>query len=291
MPCRLLAPLLALATALAAAPDPAALAAARTLFNTAGRSAEAQKVFEALAANDPTDPDVNFFLGQLANRRDAPEKAATYFETAVTAEPTAGRHHHGLGDAYGRSAQKAGLLSKFGLAKKCLAAYERAVALEPTNVDFRLSLFEFYRQAPAIAGGGIDKATAQAAAIKHLDAARGRLAYATLHVGEKQYAEAFAQFDEVLQVSPDDYAALYHVGRLAAVTGESLDRGLSALRRCLELPVPSVANTPGHAAALWRIGVILERKKDVPGARTAYETAVSLEPAFLPAADSLKKLP
>eukprot|EP01035_Chromulina_nebulosa_P009839 gene9839-13270_t len=264
---------LASTSLLPAAPDPAALAAARTLYNTTGKSAEAQKAFEALAAADPKDPDVNYFLGQLANRRDDPEKAAKYFETAVAAEPTAGRHHHGLGDAYGRSAQKAGVLSKFGLAKKCLAAYERAVALEPNVVDFRFSLFEFYRQAPSIAGGGFDKAAAQAEAIKKIDALRGRLAFATLYIGEKKYPEALAQFDEVLKTNPDDYTALYQVGRLAALTGQFLDRGLTSLRRCLELTPPAAPNTPGHAAAHWRIGVIHEKKNDPAAARTAYETA------------------
>ncbi len=273
-----------------AAVDPAALDAARTLFNERGQSAAAQKAFEALAATNPKNPDVNFFLGQLANRRDDPVKATTYFESAVAAAPTEARHHHGLGDAYGRSAQKAGLLSRFGLAKKCVASYERAVGLEPTNLDFRQSLFEFYRQAPGIAGGGVDKATAQAEAIKQIDANRGRFAFAALYVGEKKYAEALAQFDEVLKISPDDYASLYQVGRLAALTGEYLDRGLTSLRRCLELPVPNPASTPGHAATHWRIGVILEAKKDFPAARTAYETAVQLDPKFTPAAASLKKL-
>lgn len=285
---RRLSLLLACATSLAAV-DPAALDSARALFHERGQSAEAQKAFEALAATDPKNADVNFFLGQLANRRDDPAKAVKYFEAAVAAAPADARHHHGLADAYGRSAQKAGMLSKFGLAKKCVAAYERAVELEPANLDFRQSLFEFYRQAPAIAGGGVDKAVAQAEAIKKIDAHRGRFAFATLYVGEKKYAEALAQLDEVLQVSPDDYAALYQVGRLAAVTGEYLDRGLAALRRCLALPVPT-PNTPGHAAAHWRIGTILEKRKDLPGARTAYEAAVTLDPKFTPAADALKKL-
>ena len=197
--------LLALATSLNAAVDPAALDAARALFNERGKSADAQKAFEALAATDSKDADVNFFLGQLANRRNDPAKALTYFQAAVAAAPTEGRHHHGLDDAYGRSAQKAGILSQFGLAKKCVAAYEHAVALEPTNLDFRHSLFEFYRRAPGIAGGGLDKATAQAEAITKIDAQRGRFAFATLYAGEKKYAEALAQFDEALKTNPDDY--------------------------------------------------------------------------------------
>lgn len=271
-----------------AAPPAEALATARTLFNTPGKSRDAQQAFAALAAADPRDPDVNYFLGQLANRRNEPDQALKYFEVALAAAPADARHHHGLGDAYGRSAQKAGLLSKFGLAKKCLAAYERAVELAPTNADYRLSLFEFYRQAPSIAGGGSDKATAQAEAIKKIDANRGRFAFATLYVGEKKYAEALAQFDEVLSTQPDDYASLYQVGRLAALTGQYLDRGLTALRRCLAL-TPS-ADTPGHAAAHWRIGVILEHQQDVASARQAYEAALQLDPKFSSAAESLQKL-
>ena len=269
---------------------PADLAAARVLYNERGKSAAAQAAFEKLAATDPKNPDANFFLGHLANRRDEPEKAVKYFEVALAAEPSAGRHHHGLGEAFGRSAQKAGIFSKLGLAKKCLAAYERAVALEPGSADFRHSLFEFYRQAPAMFGGGFDKAAAQAAAIKQIDPARGRLVFVTLYVGEKKYAEALAEFDEVLKASPDDYASLYQVGKLAATTGQFVERGVTALRRCLELPAPASPAIPGHAAAHWRLGQLLEKKNDAAAARAAYESAVKFDPAFTPAAESLKKL-
>ena len=140
------------------------------------------------------------------------------------------------------------------------------------------------------AGGGLDKATAQAEAITKIDAQRGRFVFATLYVGEKKYAEALAQFEEALKTNPDDYTCLYQIGRLAAVTGQYLDRGLTCLRRCLELPSPDSPNTPGHAAAHWSIGTILEAKKDLPAARAAYEAAVKLEPQFTPAAAALKKL-
>ncbi|MBI5690054.1 MAG: tetratricopeptide repeat protein [Verrucomicrobia bacterium] len=265
------------------------LAAARSLYE-ARKLAEAQAAFEKLAATDPKHPEVNHYLGQLANRRDDPDKAVKYFEAAVAAEPNVARHHHGLGDAYGRSAQKAGMLSKFGLAKKCLAAYQRAVELGPDTIEFRQSLFEYYRQAPGMAGGGFDKAAAQAEAIKKLDTLRGRIAFATLYAGEKQYDRAFAEFDEVLKASPDDYAALYQVGRLAAMTGQNVDRGVTSLRRCLELPAPTAPNLPGHAAAQWRLGQLLEKKKDLAGARVAFEAAVKLDPNFTPASEALRKL-
>lgn len=266
-----------------------AFAAARALYE-ARRPAEAQQAFEKLAAADPRNADVHYYLGQLANRRNEPETALRHFEAAVAAAPQAGRHQHGLGDAYGRMAQKAPVFSKFGLAKKCLAAYQRAVELEPDNVDFRLSLFEYYRQAPGLAGGGFDKAAAQAEAIKRLDPFRGRIAFATLYAGEKQYDRAFAEFDEVLRATPDDFTALYQIGRLAAITGQQIDRGITALRRCLELPPPATPHTPGHAAAHWRLGALLEKKADRTGARAAYEAALRVDPGFNPAATALQNV-
>src|SRR6185436_8791130 len=194
-------------------------------------------------------------------------------------------------EAYGRSAQKAGLVSKYGFAKKCLASYQKAVELDPKSVEAHNNLFDFYRQAPGIAGGSTEKALVEAAAIKQLDPARGRLAFATFYVGEKKYDRALAEFDAVLKTNPEDYVALYQIGRLAALTGQFVDRGIASLRRSLELPVPSTPpNTPGHAAAQWRLGNLLEKKSDLAGARAAYEAAVKLDPNFAPAAEALRKL-
>lgn len=146
----------------------------------------------------------------------------------------------------------------------------------------------FYQMAPSLLGGGSDKAYAQAEAIKQLDAMRGHVAYATLYGAEKKYDLAFAEFDVVLKVSPDDYAALYQVGKLSVLSGQFLGRGLTSLRRCLELTPPDGA--PGHSAAQWRLGNILEKKNDPAGARAAYEAALKLDPKFAQAADSLKKM-
>jgi tetratricopeptide (TPR) repeat protein len=280
-----------LAISLAAATvDPARFEAARALYLERGKSAEAQKAFEAIAAEDPKNADAQIFLGQLALRRDDVDKAKPYIEKALQLAPNNAEAHRVMGDIYGRQAQKASIFSQPGLAKKCLAEYERAVALDPKNIDAHASLFEFYRRAPGIMGGGADKALATAATIKRLDPARGRIAFASFYVDDKKVDQAFAQFDEVLKAAPDDYVALYQIGRISAVSGQQLDRGLTALRRCLTLPVPAILNTPGHAAAHWRIGNILEKKGDAAGARAAYNAALKLDPAFTAATEALKKL-
>jgi tetratricopeptide (TPR) repeat protein len=274
-------------SALAATPEQIAAALA---LREAGRPAEAQAALEQLAAAEPRNPEVNYQLGVLAYLRDDTEAAIRHLETALSAAPGEARYHYHYGHAQGRSAQKSGVFSKFGHARKCLAAYERAVALAPDVAEFRESLFEFYRQAPAVVGGGRDKAVAQAEAILRLDPPRGRVVFATLYVGEGKLAEAFAPFEEALQTSPDDYFSLYHLGRLAAVTGHAPERGLACLRRCLELTPPAGKDVPGHAYVQWRLGQLQERRKDPAAARVAFTEAVRLDPTLGAAVEALRRL-
>jgi tetratricopeptide (TPR) repeat protein len=270
-----------------AAVDPALLATARQL-NADKKYPEAQKAFEAVAAADPQCAEAHYQLSRLALRRNDLEASLPPAEKSVALEPDNAEFQHQLGDAAGSCAEKASIFRQLGLAKKCVAAYERAVALKPDNVDYQLSAFEFYRQAPSMVGGGTDKALATATKIKQLDPLRGRIAFATLYTSDKKYDLALAEFDEGLKTNADDYNCLYQVGKLAAVSGQFLDRGLAALRRCLELTPP--ARAPGYAAVHWRLGQILEQKKDPAAAKAAYEAALKADPNFAAAADALKKL-
>jgi tetratricopeptide (TPR) repeat protein len=270
-----------------AALDVAAFHAAVELYNQR-KAPEARKAFETLAATNPDNANIQFYLGRLALQRGEHDQAAKHLEKAVALVPGDSRFHHRLGDAYGLMAQKAGFISKMSLAGKCRTAYEKAVELDPKSVDAHFALLGFYQQAPGIAGGGMDKAHAQALEIKKLDAGRGRQAIAGLYIIEKKYAEAFAEFEAVLKEKPDDYAALFQTGRLAAISGERLPQGLAALRQCLAQPAPE--GQPPHAAAHWRTGMILEKQNDKAGARAAYEAALKSDPKFPQAIESLKKL-
>jgi tetratricopeptide (TPR) repeat protein len=147
---------------------------------------------------------VHFLLGEIALRQNDPERAIGCFENAVASAPRVSLYYHRLGDAYGRAAQKASIFSAFGFARKCLRAYQRAVELAPDNIDARFSLFMFYRGAPAIIGGGAQKAAAEAAEIERRDPDRGRIAFAALHVAQKQYGDAR---DAIARIRPVDLSA------------------------------------------------------------------------------------
>ncbi len=237
---------------------------------------------------ESTEPEAYLLLGSVNIAKGDADAAISAYEKATALAPENGDYQRQLGDAYGFAAQKAGMFSVMGLAKKCRIAYEKAVELEPANLNARNSLMTYFQQAPSIAGGGMDRAYAQAAEIKKLDDVRGRVAYATLYAAEKKFAEAFAEFDGVLKDAPDNYPALYQLGRLAALSGQHLDAGIEALNKCLRITPP--AGAPGHDAANWRLGNLWEKKGDKPAARAAYQAALAVNPNFQQAIDSLKKL-
>lgn len=249
--------------------DPAPFAAARALYQ-AGKTSEAQQAFETIVATDPQCAEAHYFLAHLALDRDDAKAAVASAEKCVALAPDNADGQHTLGDACGRSAQQAGIFSKFSYAQKCLAAFQRAVALAPDRVEFHQSLFDYYQQAPGLVGGGADKAAAEAAVIvkldplrghsdymalavaakqfdqalahaaeiKRLDAAQGRVAFIATYTEAKAGDQALAQLDEAIAAKPDDYVGLYLIGRFAANTGQFVDGGLTALRRCLELTPP-----------------------------------------------------
>lgn len=253
--------------------------AARMLYEER-RYSEARAMFRELAGDQPDSVEINFYLGRLALWFDDHAIALSHLEKAAGVVPTDARIQNALGDAYGLMAQKAGLLAKLGWARRCLAAYERAVQLQPKVPAYRWSLVGFYCVAPRIAGGGCEKAFVQASEIGRLDPMGGRIALATLYLAEHQPAAAFAQFDDVLRTNADDFLALYQVGRVAALTGERLEQGRAALQRCLTLVPPSGDGMPTLASTHHRLGNVLEKLGDASGARDQYSAALRLLPDF-----------
>jgi tetratricopeptide (TPR) repeat protein len=247
--------------------------------------AEAQVLLEKVVAVEPNNAEAWSSLGQTFIARSDAEKAVAAYEKATAIEPTNSNYFLQLGHAHGVSAVKAGLFAKMGFARKCKAAYDKAVELDPKNINARWSLMEYCRQAPSFIGGGMELAYAQAAEIKQLDARRGRAAYASLYSAEKKFPEAFALYEQVLQEKPDDEDALFSIGRLAARSGQQLDRGLAALKQLATRP--DRARDPRLPAF---IGNILEKLGDKPGAQAAYEAALAIDPGFTQALEPLRKL-
>ena len=264
-------------------------------------------------------------VAHIANalRESALDRAVELGEKLVSQSPDDGHAWHWLGRAYGRQAQSASMLKRPGWAGKCFDAFEKAVALDPKNVEARFDLMQYYMQAPGFLGGSEDKAREQAVEIGKLDASLGGVALGQIAINvdddeaeaEKFFRQAIAQggdvrrarnalanllaqqsrwddvralWSAVLAEHPDDGVALFMIGRTAAVSGEQLDEGLSALDRYLALAEKPV--DIGAAPAHWRRGLVLEKLGREDEAVTALQAAVAADPKFELAKKDLARL-
>jgi len=288
----------------------------------AGKFKEAKTVFEPALKSNARDAAAAFYLGRIAMEERKNDRAADYFESATKLDPNSSTYFLWLGRAYGREAQSANVLRQPGLAKKTKSAWERAIALDPDNLDARSDLIQYYVQAPGFLGGSMAKALEQAEEIRKRNALRGYLELGALyerdkkpadaekayvaaakeksdrHVGEYRlgvfyqntgaYQKAFELFEAMIAASPAEAGALFQIGKTGALSGQRLDRAVEALEAYLQTTPGK--NDPSLAAAHWRLGMVHERRQDRQRAKAEYESALRLDPTFKPATESLKKL-
>jgi tetratricopeptide (TPR) repeat protein len=287
----------------------------------AKRYDEARASLEAAVRADPRDARAAFYLGRIALVEGNGEKGAEWLERAIKLDGARSAYHHWLGRAYSRQALRAGKLKQARLAGRIRESFQRAVALDPDNLDARFDLLQYYVIAPGFMGGSTSKAREQAAEIRRRNAFRGHLAYGAIAAdgkddagAERELAAAVAQFpdsaagvyalgahyarlkqwDKAFDLfehrarERKDGPSLYYIGRLAALSGERLDRGVEALRAYL-------ARRPGDtdpslASAHYRLGLIYERQEKRDLARQEFATTVQLDPRQTEAKEALKRV-
>jgi len=288
----------------------------------AKKFSEAKQFFASYTKNNAKDQVAAYYQGRLFLRDGNYDKAIDWFEKAAKLDENNSDYHLWLGRAYGVKAQRAGMLKKASAAKNIKNSFERAVELNPANLDARMGLVQFYAFAPGIMGGSKDKAREQAEAIKQQNAHQGYLAFGLIHAMNKQFVEAEQAYQSAIEANPDDFQAYYslgylyarqkeydkaimlfenllqshpeqvaahfHFGRLAVMSGKNLDKGEENLKKYLQTE-PS-DERPSFAFAHLLLGHIyrMQEKKDL--ARSEYEKALELDPDFEMAKKALEDL-
>lgn len=262
------------------------LAAALSLAE-AKRLPEAQEALAAIVAAEPKNAAACHHLGRvLGMRTDAAalEEAVKWHGRAVELEPSNAVYVGAYGGALLNAANKSRSLSA---ALKGRDMLEKAIVLDPALLDAREALFRFYYHAPWPIGSN-SKAYAQLAAMRKIDPIRADGLSVISKVDNKDYTGAFKTCEELLAADPANYVALYQYGRTAAISGQNLERGRSCLKACLALPPPSPA-APTPSAVWQRIGNIEEKLQRIGDARSAYESALKLDPSNRQAQDGLAR--
>lgn len=245
-------------------------------------------------------------------------------EKAISLQPGSSENHMWLGRSYGRKAEKVGVLSAMSLAKKARREFETAVRLNATNFEAQQDLVEYYCSAPAIMGGGEEKAQKQIAALAALDAAEARFARAECWSDEKDWVRADREFltalhanqkrpfvvfeiadyftmrrrpDRILEaaeegskLAPGDSRVTFYRGVALVMKKEKLDEAESYLKIYLE-KAPWRMAFPSHAAAHEWLGHLYEHQARAEAAAREYRAALEIDSRNQGAREALKRLP
>lgn len=280
---------------------------------------EAKKLLETVKSGDKEYGRAQYFLGRIAFDEDQLDDAEDFFEEALETSDKVADYHYWMGNTLGRTAQQSNMLKQGILAPKIKDAFERTVALDPTNLNAYNSLIGFYTQAPAFMGGSMEKAHACADKIKSIKLAEGCRAKGNVYASEKKYAEAeremkaavtadetyfpvliqfytnqkkytsaFTALEENLKKSPDNMGLIYQYGRTCAISGEHLTQGEAYLKRYLNYKPKDTE--PSIAGANMRLGQIKEKQGNKTEAKRFFETAVKLDPSLKEAKEGLDRV-
>ncbi len=234
---------------------------------------QVKKILEPIEKDNPDFAMSQYYLGRVAFDEKNYDDAVSHFKEAAEANNKVAEYQVWLGDTYGTIAKDANMFKQGVLAPKMRNAWEAAIALDAKNISARLSLIQYYIQAPGFMGGSFAKAKEVANQLIKLKPAEGHLQMGTIllqekknteaekeflemvkadphytsnlagyYTSQKQYDKAFALFEEAIHKNPEDYLSIYQFGKTSALSGQKLDRGEECLKKYLAYYSPKQKN-------------------------------------------------
>jgi tetratricopeptide (TPR) repeat protein len=233
---------------------------------------EARSAFESASRAGSAEADARLSRLYLS-RYDDIEKGLELAERAVKRDGGSAYAHLSLGMAYGTKATQSGMFKAFSLVKKVRDELRRAVELDPSSAEARLLLFDFYRVAPGLVGGGIGKAKDLADETLRTDEMTGHRMRMALLLKEKNPGAAEEELKRALSLAPAN-TELRNVAGYFYVRVKRFPEAVAQFHKLIELD-PSDPN--GHdslAEALLAQGAPAESVSE-------YRKAVEMDRAFV----------
>jgi tetratricopeptide (TPR) repeat protein len=284
-----------------------------------GRVDEATASLHEFLAAQPGDAEAHQLLCRIYYAQEIADRAIRECELAVSDAPDNSDNQMWLGRAYGFKAAHANPFAALKLAVKVRTAFERAVQLDPENVQAMSDLGEFYVEAPSLIGGGLDKAQALAARMQSHFPSQAHRLLALIAEKRKQDAIAEAEFSNAVAAgkTPEAYIDLGHFYQRhnqPDKMADALQSGIAADRRKGPALVDAASiltdahRSPELAETLLRaylassaktddapafkvhvqLGDLLADHGDTVGAHREYATALALASNYAPARKAIQ---
>jgi tetratricopeptide (TPR) repeat protein len=197
------------------AASPTSLDQARQLYQLTDYAASL-KILEAI---QPKDGPVFELIGRNYYMQGEYKKATEILEKAAAADPANSDYELWLGRAFGRRAETASPFTAPPNANKARQHFEKAVQLNPGNMEALSDLLEYYLEAPGFMGGGLDKAVGVADRMASIDPIEGHCAQARLAEKKKEFGSAEQHLQRAAELAPHQASRLIDLARFLSRQG------------------------------------------------------------------------
>lgn len=196
----------------AASPE---LERARKLYS----STDFEQSLKVLQAAPQKDAEVWELIGRNYYMIGDYKRASESLEKAAAADPGNSRVALWLGRSWGRRAETSSFVTAPGHASKARQWFEKAVELNPKNLEALSDLLEYYLEAPGFLGGGFDKAQTVANRMSAIDPAEGYWAKYKLAEKRKEFRSAEDSLKRAIDVSPQAVGRFIDLAKFLAKQG------------------------------------------------------------------------
>lgn len=236
---------------------------------------DAKRILEKLISNDKNNAEAHFYLGQTLFRMKEYEDASEEFETAVKINWNNADYHFWLAQSYGQDAVNSSIFTKMRLAPKIKDEYMKTVQLNPKHIGGRIGLINFYRVAPGIMGGSMEKAYNEVKILMGIDEKRGHYELAMLYIADKNIEKAEEEFKflENNYGNMKEYSILYNSYGYLLLNNSRTNDAIQKFKKQIELS----PNDPNAYDSLGDGYLAAGNKK---GAIEQFKKALELDPNF-----------
>jgi tetratricopeptide (TPR) repeat protein len=176
------------------------LAQANKAFQ-AGEADKAQQLIGSLPQGGSGSAEAQNLACRIHYALQQWDTAAAECEKSIQLDGQNSDYHLWLGRALGLKAQHASFFSAYGLAKRVLSEFQSAAELDPRNPDALTDLGDFYKSAPGIVGGGLDKAEQVANQLDRVEPSKAHQLRAEIAESRSDYGTAEREFKEAVSKS------------------------------------------------------------------------------------------
>ena len=167
--------------------------AVRSALNR-GKADAALKVLDSALEQNTSDAEAWNLRCRVFYAEERWDDAISACERSVQIAPGVSSYHMWLARAYGEKADRVNFVAAYKMAKLIRAEFESAASLDPHNGEALSDLGEYYVQAPAILGGGINKAEDVARQLDGFSPVRAHDLRARIAENKQDYLTAEREF-------------------------------------------------------------------------------------------------